>query len=113
MFPSDRHCLWLESHVIDGKRHWATVVDDDMLHSSSWCSPCKHAMLEAYTLVVSERSEQADIPLPEDGRAGPAGLPLTVGDLLGKPAFWFPSELTKASLSLFTSTWQCTGITAG
>lgn len=70
-------------------------------------------MLEAHTQVVSERSEQADIPLPEDERAGAAGLPLTVGDLLGKLAFWFPSELTKASLSLFTSTWQCTGITAG
>lgn len=54
------------------------------------------------------------IPFSEAEREDAAGLPLPlVLDFAGEAALWLPSQFTKASLSLFTSTWQHPGTTAG
>lgn len=55
-----------------------------------------------------------DIPFPEAGRAAEVGLPLPlVVDFAEELFLWLSSELTKASLSLFTSTWAVHSTTAG
>lgn len=47
-----------------------------------------------------------DIPFPEAGGAAVVGLPLPlVVDFAGELVLWLSSELSKASLSLSTSTW--------